>query len=286
MSDFRNPEKMILCSATIIPQPVKPQPGELLAQIYAAKKAGFAGISMWAFHEMVECIAGRSSEQTQSDLRDASIAVPLVETIMPWDVATAAEAVSTAKPIFESCKLFGAHSVAAVSLSSESIAEQKAVSHLRAVCELADEYGLTVVTEFLPWSGIPTLASLANILAKVDCDNAGIVLDAWHWQRQPGGPSPDVLREIKPQQLSVFQLCDAAANAEADPIDECMHRRLLPGGGVIDFAEIFSLFDEIGANPLIAPEVFNEQQSALGADIMAVNIYRSSAKVLSNTETF
>lgn len=273
---------MVLCSATIIPNPIKPKAGELLRQIRATKQAGFAGISMWAFHEAVERAAGHSSELTYSDLRNADLSVPLVETIMPWDTATTAEALSAARPVFEICQLFGADLVAAVSMSKDAIPEQKSVDHLRAVCELANDYGLTVVTEFLPWSGIPTLASLANILAKVDCENAGIVLDAWHWQRQPGGPSPDVLRDLKPQQLSVFQLCDAAAEPEPDPMEECMRRRLLAGEGVIDFAEIFALFDQIGADPLIAPEVFSEQQSALGADVMAANIYRSSAQVLSN----
>jgi hypothetical protein len=39
--------------------------------------------------------------------------------------------------------------------------------------------------------------------------------------------------------------------------DECMVERALPGEGTSDLQGLLSAFEEIGATPLIAPEIFN-----------------------------
>ena len=280
MTVYRDPEKLILCSATLLPDPIAPKPGELAMQIRAAYKAGFAGISLWGMHEAFEQSSGQSSAQTREDVEAANISVPIVETIMPWDASSPKHAAEQARDSFESWRFFGSDIIAAVSITDQAIPEQKAVDHLRAVCDLAQEYKLTVATEFLPWSGIATLDAVANILTKLNYDNAGIVLDAWHWQRQPGGPCADVLRDLQPQQLAVFQLCDAAPKPQGDPMVECMQNRLLPGDGVVDLAEILAIFDQLGASPIVAPEVFNQTQTRLGGEQMAANIFRSASAVL------
>ena len=40
-------------------------------------------------------------------------------------------------------------------------------------------------------------------------------------------------------------------------MDEAMNGRLLPGDGVVDFASVASVLAQIGADPVIATEVFN-----------------------------
>jgi hypothetical protein len=50
---------------------------------------------------------------------------------------------------------------------------------------------------------------------------------------------------------------DAAAVPNGEPQDECMVERALPGEGTSDLQGLLSAFEEIGATPLIAPEIFN-----------------------------
>ena len=47
--------------------------------------------------------------------------------------------------------------------------------------------GAQTCVEFLPWTGIPDLATAWSIVEPVG-SGAGIVLDTWHWQRQPRRP--------------------------------------------------------------------------------------------------
>jgi hypothetical protein len=59
--------------------------------------------------------------------------------------------------------------------------------------------------------GIPTPAA-NDLVVAVDDPVAGIVVDCWHWQRQPGGP--DLSSWIAPRRrIAYLQLCDAARAA-------------------------------------------------------------------------
>ena len=53
------------------------------------------------------------------------------------------------------------------------------------ICDKAGALGLNISLEFIPFGGIPTLASAVRLVEAVDRPNLGIVLDVWHWVRQP-----------------------------------------------------------------------------------------------------
>ena len=65
-----------------------------------------------------------------------------------------------------------------------------------ALCEHAAEHGVRVAIEFLPWSAVPDLATTWQIVRGSGTTNGGIVIDMLHWQRQPGGPNLELLRQI------------------------------------------------------------------------------------------
>jgi sugar phosphate isomerase/epimerase len=62
------------------------------------------------------------------------------------------------------------------------------------------------------------------------------------------------------------QLSDAPREAEANLLDETMHRRLLPGDGDGDVAGFVRLLDEIGAKAPIGVEVISDQLAALAPE--------------------
>ena len=108
------------------------------------------------------------------------------------------------------------------------------------------------------------------------------MVDSWHWHRQEGGPeaNAEVLAGIPGEAITVFQLCDANPDPQEDPMAECMSSRPLPGQGVVDHEGLFSLFREIGADPVVVPEVFNTELVETGMKSMAAEIAAASKAVL------
>lgn len=52
---------------------------------------------------------------------------------------------------------------------------------LKELCERAGD--LTIGVEPMPYSGIPNVKKAWVIVAASGCENAGIILDSWHWLR-------------------------------------------------------------------------------------------------------
>ena len=118
--------------------------------------------------------------------------------------------------------------------------------------------------EFLPWSGIPDLPTAWQIVESCGRDNAGLMIDGWHWFRTGGDTS--LLRQIPGERIGGVQLCDAPAKPEGDLLDEAMHRRLLPGHGDADLLSLVRCLDEIGCRAPLAVETFNDELMALPLD--------------------
>ena len=119
--------------------------------------------------------------------------------------------------------------------------------------------------EFLAWSAISDLGRAWELVEPLP--DVGVLLDTFHWQRQRGGPDVPLLASIPGERIHYVQLADAPPEPGADPETDAMTARLLPGDGVVDFAQIFSVLDDIGADPFIATEIFNPGIVAeLGAD--------------------
>src|SRR2546422_560660 len=62
----------------------------------------------------------------------------------------------------------------------------------------------------------------------------GILLDLWHWHRQPGGPAFELLSRIPGERIHYVQVCDATDSPQPDVFAGAMSARVLPGDGVVD----------------------------------------------------
>jgi len=275
-------ERLTLCSATLIPDPEHPTADSLDLQVAAAKAAGFDGFSLWTMH----AAAARTSERTAVAVREAvlgsGLRVPMVEAALPWDTDESV-ASGTVESALALASDYSATFVAAVMMQPELPPLRDAAAVLRALCARAADRGLRVAVEFLPWSGIPTLARLWELIEATDAPNVGILFDSWHWTRQPGGPDYDLLGRIPGEFVSVFQLSDAAAAAAPDPLEEAMTARCMIGDGVADHERLLAAFEAIGARPLVAPEVFDRPRASAGAEAMAKAIHEASERVLLGT---
>jgi sugar phosphate isomerase/epimerase len=245
-----------ICTATLLADPLAAGAAEIREADEAAAAAGFTEASVWS-HQ----------------LDTVALKVGVVEAAMTWANADAATAAAEASTLAALVRQTGATKVMAVCLEPELADLDAARRNLTGLVEAVDAQ---VCVEFLPWSGIPDLATAWSL---VEPTGAGILLDTWHWVRQPGGPAFDLLATIPGERIGYLQLCDAAAEPAADVYTEAMTGRLLPGEGVVDFSAVRSALDAIGAMPYVAIEVFNpalvEEQGPTGAAMAMLDAARS-----------
>ena len=256
--------------------PMQTTHDELIEAVAASADAGFTGVSVWTLYT-----AAIPPDDVRSILDDHGVAGSFVEGVFAWanapDDAAALADVEAALAVAE---LVGASEIQAVMLEPELEDVDRAIQRFRVVCDRAAEDGVGIALEFLPWTGIPDLDTAWRIIDGADRPNAGLCLDTWHWVRQPGGPAPDLLRSIPGDRIHLLQVCDAAADATDDALTECMTNRLLLGDGVVDLPEVLAILDEIGADPIVSPEIFSTALVAEGKAAMAKKVHDSTQAAL------
>jgi sugar phosphate isomerase/epimerase len=273
-------ETLILCNAPLVGGSLEVSPEQVKTIVDASADAGFSGVSLWAFHHQAAVAAGTSPEQVRAWHTDRGLSVPVVESLIGWEGGDPATIEEQCGGTFEVASFYGAQAVAGVVMASE-IDRGAAAKGLALLGKMGADRGLKVCIEWLPWSGLPTIKSAWELIQEAGGENLGLVVDTWHWLRQPGGPDPDTLRQIPGDRIHCVQLDDTTATgAGDDQMLESMTNRLLPGDGEVDWPNILGLLEEIGADPIYAPEVFNLALLEKGPTEMARKIGESSRKVL------
>jgi sugar phosphate isomerase/epimerase len=149
---------------------------------------------------------------------------------------------------------------------SEPVALTAIAEGIGAVCRQAARRGVEIVLEFVPDSGIATLAA-AHAIAR-DCGepNCGILLDTWHLARS-GGTVADV-EALPPGAIGAFQLSDRVEPPPGTPYVP-MTGRKLPGEGELPLAAIVAA--ALANSPGITAEieVFSEELNGLSPDAAA-----------------
>ena len=108
-----------------------------------------------------------------------------------------------------------------------------------AFCEAAAPYGLTADLEFMPWTYVPDLATANKIVAQAGQPNAGVLVDALHFDRS--NSSIAELARVPAHRLHYWQLCDGPAERPAtteEMIHAARYERMFPGEGGIDLVSL------------------------------------------------
>jgi sugar phosphate isomerase/epimerase len=279
MSPVRE-ENLVLCNAPLVGGALEVTPEQVKTIIDAAADAGWGGVSLWAFHHLAAVGGGKSPEEVRAWHTDRGLSVPIVESLIGWEGGDVATIEEQCGPTFEVASFYGAKVVAGVVMAPE-IDRAAAVKGLAHLGRMGADRGMKVCIEWLPWSGLDTIASAWSLVQEAGGDNIGLVFDTWHWLRQPGGPDPDTLRHIPGDRIHCVQLDDAPAKGSGDdPMMESMTNRLLPGEGDVDWPDVLGLLEEIGADTIWAPEVFNVGLMEEGPVEMARRTRDATRKVL------
>lgn len=108
-----------------------------------------------------------------------------------------------------------------------------------ALADLANQYNLSVLLEFFPWTVVSDVRAATRIVEMVRRSNTGMLVDTLHFARS--GSRLEHLDVISPAHLPFVHVCDAIAG-ESFTIEQLLHtarsERLPPGEGDIDISGI------------------------------------------------
>jgi sugar phosphate isomerase/epimerase len=231
-----------ICPATLMIDPLAAGATEVGLAGGAGAGAGFADASVWIQHLPA--------------LEGSGLKVRVVEAALAWANGDARATEHEARAYAEAAAAQGADIITAICLDPAIADRERARDNLGRLVAAAESVGARVAVEFLPWTAIADLATAWDLVGPLG-PAAGILLDTWHWVRQPGGPAWELLASIPGERISYVQMCDAGPEPSADVMDEALTGRLLPGEGVVDFARLFAALAAIGASPYLATEIFN-----------------------------
>lgn len=108
-----------------------------------------------------------------------------------------------------------------------------------ALADLAAPLGLSPCIEPMPWTDVRDFLQAAHIVDAAGRDNAGVLVDAIHFDR--GGNHPGQIASLAPQRLPYAQLCDAPAERPQDLetlLYQARAERLPPGEGGLDLTNL------------------------------------------------
>ena len=168
---------------------------------------------------------------------------------------------------FAICEALGLETILAVAgYDKDAIPLEILVDGFGRLCDRAAQNGLWVDLEFMPFWGLPDLASAWAIVGAVQRKNAGIMIDTWHFSK--GNPDFALLRSLPGERFVSVQVADAMRDQRgATLFEDTVRFRKFPGEGELPIAEILTILHQKGHLRRIGPEVFSDEADALSPEI-------------------
>jgi sugar phosphate isomerase/epimerase len=114
----------------------------------------------------------------------------------------------------------------------------RATDNLARVCEMAAAHGLSVTLEFMPYAVVRTAAGAAAMVRAVNHPRLGILLDTLHLFRGGEGVAA-ITPDIAPL-ITAVQVSDGPLAPPADPFDEAVRNRAVPGAGELPLRDVLA----------------------------------------------
>lgn len=232
---------------------------EFEPRVRAAAEAGFDGIGLRAENYWD---AGVSDAAMVATAERYGVEILEVEYVTPWGTDADRDEAQREKErtVFHMARAFGVRHVNAGLLEKLSLEVMAA-----AFADLCRRAGpdVTVALEFMPYSGVPDLATAWEIVR--DVPNGGLIVDSWHWAR--AGQKPADLDVVPPERIVSVQLCDVREHPMDPPRAESLGHRLPPGEGFGDTDGLVRALRDHGVRPRVtAVEVISDELVAGGVD--------------------
>ncbi|HSW80366.1 MAG TPA: sugar phosphate isomerase/epimerase [Candidatus Saccharimonadales bacterium] len=233
----------------------------LVERVRAAGIAGYQGIG-WRLEDITNALQSGMTESDIVRLFSATKVKPIeIEFFRQWvGLENDREYQDREFQLLEwAGKLRARHINVAV---FEDDSHDKIVASLSGLCRRAYDKNLLVQLEFMPYNpSVNTLAKAWEIVRDTNQLNAGLLIDAWHWNR--ANCTSESLHGIPPEKITSIQISDDLAQPMTDVSEESRHDRLVPGRGAIDLTEFLTTLEEYGVSAPLSVEVMSDELDAL-----------------------
>jgi sugar phosphate isomerase/epimerase len=229
----------------------------------AAVAGGFTAITVYPTHVRRARASGLSLRDMRRALEERGLALADLDPLLNWMPGDdfPSELNATEAEHYEVAETLRARSLNVAQAFRPSVDLDEAAEALAGVCDRAWDHGLIVTLEYLPWAGIPDIATARAVVERCGRPNATLMIDTWHTFR---GPSTHAQLAALPGRLvGSVQLNDAPAEPSGDLLTETTRARLLPGEGAIPLVAWLRTLDAIGSRAPIGVEIFSDANDRL-----------------------
>jgi sugar phosphate isomerase/epimerase len=255
MPEMLGPDDLVLCSGTL-------RNASLAEKCAAAVAGGFRALTLWTSDVTRAQADGFALADVKTLIEDHGLVVADLDALLRWlPGEEVPPGFASEEEFYAIAAGVGGRSLNVAQGFGASVDVDRAAEALAGVCDRAREHGLLVTLEYLPWSGIPDVATARAIVERAGRANATLMIDTWHTFR---GPTDDAQLAALPGALvGSVQLNDAPAEPAADLVAETLAARLVPGEGAIPLVRWLRILDAIGSRAPLGVEVFSEKLDAL-----------------------
>jgi sugar phosphate isomerase/epimerase len=255
MPEMLGPDDLVLCSGTL-------RNASLAEKCAAAVAGGFRALTLWTSDVTRAQADGFALADVKTLVEDHGLVVADLDALLRWlPGEEVPPGFASEEEFYAIADAVGGRSLNLAQGFGASVDVDAAAEALAGVCDRAATHGLLVTLEYLPWSGIPDVATARKIVERAGRPNATLMIDTWHTFR---GPSDDAQLAALPGALvGSVQLNDAPAQPGADLVAETLAARLVPGEGEIPLVRWLRILDAIGSRAPLGVEVFSEKLDAL-----------------------
>ena len=241
----------------------------------AAAAGGFSSLAVAPEAYRQALSAGLSPKDMISMANDKGVALRHLDTLTDWapirvpseiDAGLRARFDVSTDECFAICEALGLETILAVAgYDRGAVPLEILIDGFGRLCDRAAKNGLWVDLEFMPFWGLPDLASAWAIVGGAQRKNAGIMVDTWHFSR--GNPDFELLRSLPGGPFVSVQVADAMRiQRGATLFEDTVRFRKFPGEGELPVAEILSVLHKKGHLRHIGPEVFSDEADALSPE--------------------
>ncbi|MFI6584141.1 sugar phosphate isomerase/epimerase family protein [Embleya sp. NPDC050493] len=241
-------------------------------RVSAASRDDVLGIGFDA-DEFDKLLENNSVEDLRGILDQYGVTIGELQILFAWHFGGDYQKMAREREehMYDLCDLFGIPRIKTVIMTpTELPGPDLLVERFAGVCDRAAARGISVAME--PQSVNPGFdyADTVDMLLAANRPNGGLVVDAWHFFRDP-----DAFTQIdRLPAASIFnlELRDAAAEPKGSRLDDCLHHNLMPGEGDFDLVRLIRTLDAKGVDIPISAEVLSADLRALTA---AENVART-----------
>jgi sugar phosphate isomerase/epimerase len=231
-------------------------------RVRAAAAAGYDGIGLRAENYWD---AGLDDAEMLAVAEEHGVRILEVEYLTGWGTAADRNEAQQEKErtVFSMARACGVRHLNAGLL--EKLPLETTTEAFAALCERAGP-DLTVALEFMPYSGVPDLATAWWIVESLP--NGALIVDNWHWAR--AGQATADLEQVPAERIVSVQLCDVREQPMEPLRAESLGYRLPPGHGYGDTVGLVRALAAHGVVPAVmAVEVISDELVARGVDVAA-----------------